>query len=184
MSGVDCSVVCDKYVGHVGVIIMRYFDAVSCLLWIFIYKLHNFCSWSSTNIYTACIYSQVYDKLYSSYIWTISIKTLFIHPRPPRYVHIWSWSPYEHWKLRFKYNDFCIFLIGLYWLTRGMSSCCIFFCKRYRSYRMIFPTSGVIHKRYRKRYKEKHQFKNTTNDIRFQFMFRTNTFSGQSTSSK
>jgi len=35
MSCVELGVVCDKYVGHMGVRIMCYFDAVLWLLWIF-----------------------------------------------------------------------------------------------------------------------------------------------------
>lgn len=45
VSCVDVGVVCDTYVGHMGVRIMCYFDAELCFLWIFICKLHNFNSW-------------------------------------------------------------------------------------------------------------------------------------------
>lgn len=86
MSCVDLGVVGDKYVGIIVVRIMCYSDTVLCFLWIFIYKVHTFMSWLkySTHIYTAGIDSLEYDKMYSSYIFPIYIKTLFIHGLPPR----------------------------------------------------------------------------------------------------
>ena len=75
MSCVDLGVVCDKHVGYTGVRIMCYSDAVLwCLLWRFIYKVHNCSSWlqSTTNRYKAGTYSLVYDKMYSSCICPIT----------------------------------------------------------------------------------------------------------------